>query len=193
MPVQHINEAPVQHVNEMSTQLVNETPIIETPIPSGTENKPAPEYDPPRQREEKSGRRILTAQIDGVNYTAEMCRCLCVLTGRKKKDKKNPQRWTPEEDELLRKAVEEMGERRWREIADRVPHRTHVQCLQRWKKKLKPGLKTGHWSEEEDRLLLLYKDKFSNWAEVAKHIEGRTPKQCRERWCNHVDPRIRKG
>lgn len=116
-----------------------------------------------------------------------------MLTRRKKKDKKNPQRWTPEEDELLRKAVEEMGERRWREIADRVPHRTHVQCLQRWKKKLKPGLKTGHWSEEEDRLLLLYKDQFSNWAEVAKHIEGRTPKQCRERWCNHVDPRIRKG
>lgn len=51
---------------------MNETPINETPIPGGTQHKPAPEYDSPRQCEEKSGRRILTAQIDGVNYTAEM-------------------------------------------------------------------------------------------------------------------------
>lgn len=51
---------------------MNETPINETPIPGGTQHKPASEYDSPRQCEEKSGRRILTAQIDGVNYTAEM-------------------------------------------------------------------------------------------------------------------------
>ena len=72
MPVQRVNETPVQHVNEIPVQHMNETPINETPIPSGTQHKPAPEYDSPRQREEKSGRRILTAQIDGVNYTAEM-------------------------------------------------------------------------------------------------------------------------
>ena len=72
MPVQRVNETPVQHVNEIPVQHMNETPINETPIPGGTQHKPAPEYDSPRQREEKSGRRILTAQIDGVNYTAEM-------------------------------------------------------------------------------------------------------------------------
>ena len=72
VPVQRVNETPVQHVNEIPVQHMNETPINETPIPSGTQHKPAPEYDSPRQCEEKSGRRILTAQIDGVNYTAEM-------------------------------------------------------------------------------------------------------------------------
>lgn len=72
VPVQRVNETPVQHVNEIPVQHMNETPINETSIPSGTQHKPAPEYDSPRQREEKSGRRILTAQIDGVNYTAEM-------------------------------------------------------------------------------------------------------------------------
>lgn len=72
VPVQRVNETPVQHVNEIPVQHMNETPINETPIPGGTQHKPAPEYDSPRQREEKSGRRILTAQIDGVNYTAEM-------------------------------------------------------------------------------------------------------------------------
>ena len=72
VPVQRVNETPVQHVNEIPVQHMNETPINETPIPGGTQHKPAPEYDSPRQCEEKSGRRILTAQIDGVNYTAEM-------------------------------------------------------------------------------------------------------------------------
>ena len=72
VPVQRVNETPVQHVNEITVQHMNETPNNETPIPGGTQHKPAPEYDSPRQCEEKSGRRILTAQIDGVNYTAEM-------------------------------------------------------------------------------------------------------------------------
>ena len=72
VPVQRVNETPVQHVNEIPVQHMNETPINETPIPGGTQHKPASEYDSPRQCEEKSGRRILTAQIDGVNYTAEM-------------------------------------------------------------------------------------------------------------------------
>lgn len=115
------------------------------------------------------------------------------MINRKKKDKKDPQRWTSEEDELLKAAVKEFGEKQWKDIAVRIPGRNHVQCLQRWKKVLKPGLKKGHWTEEEDNLLRFWKDKTSNWAEMAEHIPGRTAKQCRERWCNHVNPEIRKG
>ena len=58
---------------------------------------------------------------------------------------------------------------------------------------LKPGLKKGHWTEEEDNLLRQYHDKCANWAQVATFIPGRTAKQCRERWFNHVDPDVRKG
>lgn len=89
--------------------------------------------------------------------------------------------------------MNEFGEKQWKDIAQRIPGRSHVQCLQRWKKVLKPGLKKGHWTEEEDMLLRSWKDRCSNWAEVAEKIPGRTAKQCRERWCNHVDPLIRKG
>ena len=115
------------------------------------------------------------------------------LLNRKKKDKKDPQKWTKEEDELLKEAVNRFGEKNWKDIASLIPGRNHVQCLQRWKKVLKPGLKKGHWSEEEDELLRTWKNQSGNWAEVAEHIPGRTPKQCRERWCNHIDPTIRKG
>lgn len=118
---------------------------------------------------------------------------VCVVDGRRKKDKKDPKKWTEQEDEQLRKAVKEFGEKQWKEIAERIPGRNHVQCLQRWKKVLKPGLKKGHWTPEEDNLLIMYKENGGNWAEVAEHIPGRTAKQCRERWCNHINPDIRKG
>lgn len=44
----------------------------------------------------------------------------------------------PEEDERLRAAIDENGECNWKAIAKRVGSRTHVQCLQRWKKVRKP-------------------------------------------------------
>merc|ERR1712070_256158 len=86
------------------------------------------------------------------------------------------------------------GESKWRAIAKRVGTRNHVQCLQRWKKVLKPGLIKGQWSLEEDqKLVALVKKGFKNWGQLAMHMEGRTSKQCRERWCHHLDPKINKS
>lgn len=65
--------------------------------------------------------------------------------------------WTPEEDAALRAAVVEFKERQWKKIAARVPGRTHQQCLQRWRKVLRPdasnNVRKGKWTEEEDRTL----------------------------------------
>ena len=108
--------------------------------------------------------------------------------------KATPRKWSPEEDELLRVAVEFHDGRNWKAIAELVPGRNHVQCLQRWKKVLRPGLVKGHWTEREDKLLRrLVSEAPKNWGQVAAQIPGRTAKQCRERWCNHLDPRIKKS
>ncbi|CAO3654153.1 unnamed protein product [Cunninghamella echinulata] len=45
-------------------------------------------------------------------------------------------RWTPEEDELLRKSVEINGIGNWDKIAKMVPNRYSQQCRQRWNKYL---------------------------------------------------------
>lgn len=68
-------------------------------------------------------------------------------------------RWTAEEDQKLRVAVNKYGGKYWKLIAEDVPGRTHTQCLQRWCKVLKPGLLKGPWCEKEDQLLtnLVYK------------------------------------
>ncbi|KAI8326068.1 hypothetical protein GQ54DRAFT_307806 [Martensiomyces pterosporus] len=42
-------------------------------------------------------------------------------------------RWSPEEDELLKRAVAQFGEdRQWVKVAQQVPGRTNLQCRQRW-------------------------------------------------------------
>ncbi|KAI9480086.1 myb-like DNA-binding protein bas1 [Coemansia sp. RSA 989] len=42
-------------------------------------------------------------------------------------------RWTPHEDELLKRAVKQFGEdRQWVKVAQQVPGRTNLQCRQRW-------------------------------------------------------------
>ncbi|DBA04145.1 TPA: hypothetical protein N0F65_004253 [Lagenidium giganteum] len=108
--------------------------------------------------------------------------------------KANPRRWTKEEDEALRQAVEMHKEKNWKAIAAQVPGRNHTQCLQRWTKVLAPGLVKGHWSPQEDDLLRkLVASEQKNWGEVAAKIPGRTSKQCRERWHNHLDPSIVRG
>lgn len=103
-------------------------------------------------------------------------------------------KWTEEEDALLKAAVNRHDGKNWKVIADEVPGRNHVQCLQRWKKVLKPGLVKGHWTAEEDELLKkVVSEGYKNWGDVAAKIEGRTAKQCRERWSCNLDPNIVRG
>ncbi|KAH9120236.1 hypothetical protein LEN26_011220 [Aphanomyces euteiches] len=112
--------------------------------------------------------------------------------------KANPGKWTAEEDERLRAAVERHGPRNWKAIAKMVQNRNHAQCLQRWRKVLLPGLRRGNWSHEEDVLLqsqiqLHGGEAKLNWAAVAAGVPGRTAKHCQERWRNYLNPNIKRG
>jgi hypothetical protein len=62
---------------------------------------------------------------------------------------KSGRKWTSEEDELLRKGVEEVGEGKWTEIARKyLPQYTGNQCRSRWTYTLNPNLKKGSWTKE---------------------------------------------
>ena len=105
-------------------------------------------------------------------------------------------RWTKEEDNLLRVAVEAVGPRNWKLIATEYMSggRTDVQCLHRWQKVLQPGLVKGPWSIDEDNeILLSIQAGIIKWADIAARIPGRIGKQIRERWTNHLDPSLNKG
>jgi len=117
------------------------------------------------------------------------------LDGEPVKVAPKQRKWTPEQDEALRRSVKKYHGKNWKVIALEVPGRNHVQCLQRWKKVLTPGLVKGHWTPEEDEVLkkVVRRKDISTWAKVAEYVPGRTAKQCRERWSLNLDPTINRG
>ncbi|KAG7965910.1 hypothetical protein I3843_08G024600 [Carya illinoinensis] len=102
--------------------------------------------------------------------------------------------WAPEEDEILRKAVQRFKGKNWKKIAECFKDRTDVQCLHRWQKVLNPELVKGPWSKEEDEIIVKLVNKYGpkKWSTIAQHLPGRIGKQCRERWHNHLNPAINK-
>jgi len=104
--------------------------------------------------------------------------------------------WTQEENDALRDAVMQYGERKrdWPKVAKLLAKfgRDKDACRQQWLT-LRPPVK-GSWTEAEDALLsqIVERSGPSGWSNIAKHIAGRNAKQCRERWVNHLNPAVKK-
>uniref|UniRef100_A0A3P8U162 MYB proto-onco like 1 n=1 Tax=Amphiprion percula TaxID=161767 RepID=A0A3P8U162_AMPPE len=115
----------------------------------------------------------------------------------KSKDKKTlcKVKWSRDEDEKLKKLVEQHGTDSWKLIANFFTGRTDGQCQHRWQKVLNPELVKGPWTKEEDQKVidLVHKYGPKRWSVIAKHLQGRIGKQCRERWHNHLNPEVKKS
>nr|XP_057915648.1 myb-related protein A isoform X2 [Doryrhamphus excisus] len=104
-------------------------------------------------------------------------------------------KWSRDEDDKLKKLVEQHGTDSWKLIANYFPGRTDGQCQHRWQKVLNPELVKGPWTKEEDQKVidLVHKYGPKRWSVIAKHLQGRIGKQCRERWHNHLNPEVKKS
>ncbi|GAA5877546.1 hypothetical protein JCM1840_005837 [Sporobolomyces johnsonii] len=93
-------------------------------------------------------------------------------------------KWTQEEDEALRAAVNQLGNA-WEKIAQAVG-RTGGDCRDRWTKQLSNGTegRHGRWSvQEEDQLRSLQAKHGNSWKLISEKMGGgRTPTQCRIKW-----------
>uniref|UniRef100_UPI00398F4A34 myb-related protein A isoform X7 n=1 Tax=Pristiophorus japonicus TaxID=55135 RepID=UPI00398F4A34 len=107
----------------------------------------------------------------------------------------NKVKWIPDEDEKLKRLVEEHGTEDWNFIASHFLNRTDVQCQHRWQKVLNPELIKGPWTKEEDQKVIELVQKYGpkRWSLIAKYLKGRIGKQCRERWHNHLNPEVKKS
>ncbi|XP_048364309.1 myb-related protein A [Sphaerodactylus townsendi] len=106
----------------------------------------------------------------------------------------NRVKWTRDEDEKLKKLVEQHGTNDWAFIASHLQNRSDFQCQHRWQKVLNPELIKGPWTKEEDQRVIELVQKYGpkRWSLIAKHLKGRIGKQCRERWHNHLNPEVKK-
>ncbi|XP_031501365.1 transcription factor AS1-like [Nymphaea colorata] len=99
---------------------------------------------------------------------------------------KERQRWQPEEDALLRAYVKQYGPKEWHLVSDRMGRRLDrdaKSCLERWKNYLKPGIKKGSLTPEEQSLVISLQAKYGNkWKKIAAEIPGRTAKRLGKWW-----------
>ncbi|XP_073439999.1 myb-related protein A isoform X3 [Dendrobates tinctorius] len=107
----------------------------------------------------------------------------------------NRVKWSKEEDEKLKKLVEQEGTDDWALVACHFMNRSDIQCQHRWQKVLNPELVKGPWTKEEDQRVIELVQKYGpkRWSLIAKHLKGRIGKQCRERWHNHLNPEVKKS
>jgi hypothetical protein len=101
----------------------------------------------------------------------------------KGRNPKPHQKFTADEDEQLRAAVERYGDLNWKIIARLVVNRSPRQCKERWTNYLQPAISVRVWSQAEDALLVeKYTEVGSKWMRIAKFFDSRTDAQVKNRF-----------
>ncbi|KAG6417175.1 hypothetical protein SASPL_119326 [Salvia splendens] len=104
--------------------------------------------------------------------------------------KKGP--WTEEEDELLRNCLKREGEGGWRTLPQKAGLlRCSKSCRLRWMNYLRPTVKRGHISPDEDDLILRLHHLLANrWSLIAGRIPGRTDDEIKNYWNTRLSKKL---
>ncbi|GFP93256.1 transcription factor gamyb [Phtheirospermum japonicum] len=107
--------------------------------------------------------------------------------------KKGP--WTSAEDAILVDYVKKHGEGNWNAVQKHSGlSRCGKSCRLRWANHLRPNLKKGAFTPEEERLIIELHAKMGNkWARMAAHLPGRTDNEIKNYWNTRIKRRQRAG
>nr|URY18810.1 MYB protein [Zanthoxylum bungeanum] len=101
--------------------------------------------------------------------------------------------WTLEEDTLLIHYIARHGEGRWNFLAKHSGlKRTGKSCRLRWLNYLKPDVKRGNLTPQEQISILELHSKWGNrWSKIAQHLPGRTDNEIKNYWRTRVQKQAR--
>ncbi|XP_030545548.1 transcription factor MYB4-like [Rhodamnia argentea] len=101
--------------------------------------------------------------------------------------------WTSEEDQKLARVIETHGPRRWKLVAAKAGlNRCGKSCRLRWLNYLRPNIKRGNISDqEEDLILRLHKLLGNRWSLIAGRLPGRTDNEIKNYWNSHLSKKIK--
>ncbi|KDP24725.1 hypothetical protein JCGZ_26464 [Jatropha curcas] len=103
--------------------------------------------------------------------------------------------WSQEEDDKLRAYVQRYGHWNWRELPKFAGlSRCGKSCRLRWINYLRPGVKHGNYSKEEEDLIIRLHEQFGNkWSKIAAKLPGRTDNEIKNYWHSHLKRRAKKS
>ncbi|KAF3444789.1 hypothetical protein FNV43_RR14482 [Rhamnella rubrinervis] len=106
--------------------------------------------------------------------------------------KKGP--WTPEEDIILVSYIQEHGPGNWRAVpANTGLQRCGKSCRLRWTNYLRPDIKRGKFSlQEEQTIIQLHALLGNRWSAIATHLPKRTDNEIKNYWNTHLKKRLAK-